>query len=220
MTSNEAPAAQLIPRDNARPGAPWIKTTVHAISWLLVSPLILGWHLSVLLLPGRRESMYQGFSQCVSLVPGLPGDYLRIAFYHATLRECSRNARVSFGTIVSNPETILRDHVYVGAFCNIGCVDIGADTLIGSNVTILGGRTQHIIDRLDIPVGQQGGVYSLVRIGRDVWIGNGAIVSDHIGDQAVVGAGSVVVKPVEPRAIVVGNPARVVGTRGGSVASE
>jgi acetyltransferase-like isoleucine patch superfamily enzyme len=63
-------------------------------------------------------------------------------------------------------------------------------------------------------VGQQGGVYSLVRIGRDVWIGNGAIVSDHIGEQAVVGAGAVVVKPVEPRAIVVGNPARVVGTRG------
>lgn len=214
MSTDEAPTPQLIPRDNANPGAAWIKAIVHAIAWLLVSPLILGWHLSAALLPNRRESMYQGFSQCVSLVPGLPGDYLRIAFYHATLRNCSLNARVSFGTIVSNHETILHDRVYVGAFCNIGCVEIGADTLIGSNVTILGGRGQHNIQRLDIPVGQQGGVYSLVRIGRDVWIGNGAIVSDHIGEQAVVGAGSVVVKPVEPRAIVVGNPARVVGTRG------
>ena len=35
-----------------------------------------------------------------------------------------------------------------------------------------------------------------------------------VGDGAVVGAGAVLTKPVEPRTIVVGNPALVIGTRG------
>ena len=50
----------------------------------------------------------------------------------------------------------------------------------------------------------------------DVWLGSGAIVVSgvHIGERAVVGAGSVVTKHVPANAIVVGNPARVVKYRG------
>lgn len=50
-------------------------------------------------------------------------------------------------------------------------------------------------------------------IGDDAWIGFGAIILKGvtIGEGAVVGAGSVVTKDVAPFAIVVGNPARVVG---------
>jgi acetyltransferase-like isoleucine patch superfamily enzyme len=52
-------------------------------------------------------------------------------------------------------------------------------------------------------------------IGNDVYIGVGAIVLSGItiGDGAVVGAGSVVAKPVPPYAVVVGNPARIVHYR-------
>jgi len=54
-----------------------------------------------------------------------------------------------------------------------------------------------------------------VVIGDRVWIGYRAIVLPgvKIGEGAVVGAGAVVAKDVEPYAIVVGNPARKIGYR-------
>ena len=49
-----------------------------------------------------------------------------------------------------------------------------------------------------------------VRIGKDVWIGGGAIILPGItvGDGAVIGAGSVVTRDVGPGVTVAGNPAR------------
>ena len=51
-----------------------------------------------------------------------------------------------------------------------------------------------------------------VIIGRNVWVGAGAIVLKgvRIGDNSVVAAGSVVVMPVPANTVVLGNPARVV----------
>jgi serine acetyltransferase len=52
--------------------------------------------------------------------------------------------------------------------------------------------------------------YQTVVIGNDVWIGAQAIIMPgvKIGDGAVIGAGSIVTKDVEPYEIVCGNPAR------------
>lgn len=52
-------------------------------------------------------------------------------------------------------------------------------------------------------------------IGNDVWIGYGATVLNgvHIGDGAVIAAGAVVTKDVEPYSIVAGNPARLIRLR-------
>ena len=49
-----------------------------------------------------------------------------------------------------------------------------------------------------------------VRIGRNVWIGGGAVILPGItiGDDAVIGAGSVVTRDVPEGATVAGNPAR------------
>lgn len=58
--------------------------------------------------------------------------------------------------------------------------------------------------------------YSPLRIGNDVWLGEGSIVMPNvgqIGDGAVIGAGAVVNKDVPPYAVVVGNPGRVVRYR-------
>jgi acetyltransferase-like isoleucine patch superfamily enzyme len=52
-------------------------------------------------------------------------------------------------------------------------------------------------------------------IGNDVWIGQGAIVlaGVSVGDGAVIGAGAVVCKPVQPYAVVAGNPAKLIRYR-------
>ncbi len=49
-----------------------------------------------------------------------------------------------------------------------------------------------------------------VRVGRNVWIGGGAILLPGvtIGDDAIIGAGSVVTRDVAKGATVAGNPAR------------
>ena len=54
-----------------------------------------------------------------------------------------------------------------------------------------------------------------VKIGKHVWIGTGAIIMPGIivGDYAVVGAGSVVTSHIPSKAIVVGNPARIIKMR-------
>lgn len=51
-----------------------------------------------------------------------------------------------------------------------------------------------------------------VRIGKNAWIGAGATILPGvtIGDNAVVGAASVVTRDVAPDTIVAGNPARVI----------
>lgn len=55
----------------------------------------------------------------------------------------------------------------------------------------------------------------MIQIGNDVWIGTGAMISGGVtmGDGAVVLAGAVVTKDVEPYSIVGGVPAKIVGKR-------
>jgi acetyltransferase-like isoleucine patch superfamily enzyme len=103
----------------------------------------------------------------------------------------------------------------VGAFCSIS-----------PECRILGGG-EHAIDRASTfplnarlfgsldDTGLDSTETGPTVIGNDVYIGVGAIVLSgvSIGDGAVVGAGAVVTKPVEPYAIVAGNPASLVRYR-------
>ena len=192
-----------------------LKRALDAVAQVLVLPFV-GLHALLRLASRRPDPLFQAFSQFFSLAPGLPGDYLRRAFYRLTIRSCAEECSIQFGTIFATSDVSIGYGVYVGANCNIGHCSIGDDTLLGSNVTILSGKRQHNFARLDVPIRFQGGEYRSLSIGRDVWIGNGAIVAEDIGDQAVVAAGAVVVKPVEPRSIVGGNPATVIGYRTGT----
>ena len=88
----------------------------------------------------------------------------------------------------------------------------GDDTLIGSHVMILSGNRQHHFDRLDIPIRHQGVSHRAVAIGRDVWIGNGAIVLDDVGDHAIVAAGSVVTTNVVRNGLWLGCPGRLISS--------
>jgi maltose O-acetyltransferase len=99
---------------------------------------------------------------------------------------------------------------------NFGCLFDGRKFQIrtGSNVSI--GPEATILtlghDPRSATFADRGGD---VVIGDRVWIGYRAIVLPgvKIGEGAVVGAGAVVTKNVEPYTIVAGNPARKVGVR-------
>src|SRR5690349_7756294 len=100
-----------------------------------------------------------------------------------------------------------------GVFLNFNCVildvvevAIGARTQIGPAVQIV--VADHPRDAAGRAAGRELG--RPVRIGRNVWIGAGAIILPGvtIGDDALIGAGSVVTRDVPPGATAYGNPAR------------
>jgi virginiamycin A acetyltransferase len=166
-----------------------------------------------------EQFAFPGWSQLFALLPGQIGVYCRRAFYRQVFPRCGRDVCISFGTVFSHPTAVLGDRVYIGVGCMIGDVTIDDDALVGSHVSIINGRRQHGIERLDIPVREQAGDYPRVVIGRDAWIGDRAVVTEHVGVHACVGAAAVVTKPVPDYAIVVGNPATVRDYRGPQISS-
>ena len=104
-------------------------------------------------------------------------------------------------------------HIEKNVFINSGCkfqdqggVYIGENSLIGHNVILA--TLNHEMDpyhRADLHP-------KPIHIGKRVWIGSGSILLPGItiGDNSVVGAGSVVTKDVPPNVIVAGNPAKFI----------
>ncbi len=189
-----------------------VKTVLDGLAGLAVLPAVGLYHLGRLAL--GPEKAFQGWSQLFSLAPGLTGVYLRRAFYRLVFRRVGDGAWIGFGTVFSHPSCSVGRNAYVGVFCCLGEVTLEDDVLIGSHVSIMNGSGQHGIDRLDMPVREQPGAWPHVTIGQDTWIGDRAVVMADVGRHCVIGAGSVVTKPVPDYAIAVGAPARVVGRRG------
>lgn len=167
--------------------------------------------MSVLLLGAPR--VFPGWSQLLSLLPGITGTYLRRSFYKRVLPYVGDDVWIGFATVFSSPSITIGENVYIGVGCMLGDVEIGDDVLIGSHVSVINGNRQHGIDRLDRPIREQLGEFPRIRIGRDSWLGDRAIVMKNIGDHCVVGSGAVVTKDVEDYLIVAGNPARQIGSR-------
>lgn len=128
-----------------------------------------------------------------------------------------RLAAIGEGTVVRPPfhcDYGFNISLGAGVFLNFGCVildvvavAVGDGTQIGPGVQIL--AADHPRDAAQRATGLEFG--RPVRIGRNVWIGGGAIILPgvSIGDDALVGAGSVVTRDVPSGATVVGNPAKV-----------
>lgn len=94
-----------------------------------------------------------------------------------------------------------------------GKIVIGDDTIFGPNVAIH--AENHNFENFDMPIRMQGATRKGVKIGKDCWIGSGAIILDGvtIGDGCIVAAGAVVNKDIPDFSIVGGVPAKVIKSR-------
>ena len=85
-------------------------------------------------------------------------------------------------------------------------ITIGKNVLIGPNVTLC--TTGHPID----PAHRQDGMYSFpITIGDNVWLGGNVMVLPGvtIGENSVIGAGSVVTKDIPANVVAFGSPCKV-----------
>ena len=187
------------------------KTIADFLCQLVVLPLLLAYYLMRLF--SNEDSLLLGFSQLLSLVPGLTGCLVRSAFYRWVLEEFHPTARVEFGALFSKQGARIGSHVYVGPYCSLGLVTLEADCLLGSHVQIPSGARTHGIGSLEIPIRNQPGVVQRVTVGRDSWIGNNSVVLADLAEQTVLGAGSVVTRALPARVIAAGNPTKVIRDR-------
>ncbi len=188
-----------------------LKRVARGAAWLAVLPIRVSFELRARIL-GRDRALH-GSSQLLALVPGVVGTYLRAAFYGGALEAFDPSACVEFGTLLSKAAARIGARTYIGPGCHLGLVDIGEDVLLASGVQVPSGGRTHGIDALDVPIRDQEGELTRVRIGSGTWIGAGAIVMAHVGRACVVGAGAVVTREMPDAAVIAGVPARVVRSR-------
>lgn len=90
-------------------------------------------------------------------------------------------------------------------------VTIGDEAFIGHGVMFINDRFPRATTAAGRPKGQSDWTCEATLVGRRASIGSNSTIlcGVTIGDEAIVGAGSVVTRDVPPGAIVAGNPARV-----------
>ena len=152
---------------------------------------------------------FTSISELLSLIPGYLGYFIRQAFYKLSLNIGS-NVDIRFGTLLEHPTIRIKDNVYIGQNCTIGTVTIHRGVKIGSNVDILSGGKTHKItqDGRILPANVKN--LQRVHIGKNTWIGNSSVIMADVGEKCIIGAGSVVVKPIPDNSVAVGNPAKVI----------
>lgn len=118
------------------------------------------------------------------------------------------------GSRVGTPLTAVRPHmVHIGKNVIVmpGCLMMSAGGITIDDGAMIAANVQLISNNHDV-YERQIITCKPVHIGKKAWIGAGATILPGVtvGDNAIVGAGSVVTKNVEADTVVAGNPARFI----------
>ncbi len=141
-------------------------------------------------------------------------NHTKIASLQASLRaQYGRDVRIGKGTIVEKTVSI-GDYSYVNINSSVENCDIGKYCSISTGVFI-NPAEHNVHSRSTYPLFSGAESQKRVKIGNDVLISLNAIIlrGVEIGDGAVIGAGAVVTKDVQPYEIVGGVPAHHIGWR-------
>ena len=121
-------------------------------------------------------------------------------------------------TILSckNGDIVIGDAANIGFNCEIfsaSRVRVGKSVLMAAYTYLVGG--DHLYDRVDIPVLEQGRTARGIDVDDNVWLGTHVVVTDgsHVGRDAIIGAGAVVVGEIPEFSIAAGIPAKVMRDR-------
>ncbi len=110
-----------------------------------------------------------------------------------------------YGYNITLGERVYANHNFVVLDC--AEVTVGNDVMIGPNVTLA--TAAHPLDPLERASGEE--FARPIRIGDRVWMGADVTVLPgvEIGENTIIGAGSVVTRSIPANCVAVGNPCRV-----------
>ena len=185
------------------------KRAVQLLFLVFVTPRLFGYWIGSLLWDKNRA--FLAASESIGRVPGMRGVFARQAFYRVLLSHCGKDVYFGWQSVFSMREASVGDNAYIGRRCGIGFGHIGANVMLADGVQILsGGREHGIAGTNDGTHQEQVQSYVRVVVENGAWLGTNAVVMADVGRATVVGAGAVVTKPIPPRSVCVGVPARVV----------
>jgi acetyltransferase-like isoleucine patch superfamily enzyme len=143
--------------------------------------------------------------------------FIRNLFFRVLFKRIGRGCLIDYDVYVRYPFKV---SIGNGTAINRGCrlyssfMVKEAEIIIGNNVALAphvtffsAGHDYRTIDLKDTA--------ATIRIGDNAWIGGGSFILQGVtvGEGAIIGAGSIVVRDVPAWSIVLGNPAKVVGSR-------
>lgn len=168
------------------------------------------------------NALYYGFARHLPYSPrpyAFGARRLRYEVCRRMFKSCGVDVNVEHGALINSGRDIEigdRSGIGLDAFVS-GPLIIGRDVIMGPNCTFL--SINRNTPSTAVPMIEQG--FKEPRppvIEDDVWLGANVTVlpGRRIGTGSIVGAGAIVTADVPPYSVVAGNPARVIGRRGGS----
>ena len=118
--------------------------------------------------------------------------------------------RVHEGEVTIGAKTVIGQECTISAFQH---VSIGRECIVADRVMLI--DFDHGVTEVERPIRLQGIYKRDVRVGNNVWMGYGACIlrGVTIGENSIVGTGSVVTRQVPANAVVGGTPARILRMR-------
>lgn len=154
--------------------------------------------------------IFRFWGQFIAIIPGLPGSYLRRAYYRMTLEYCASDCHIGFGALFAHRDSRVASDVYIGNYTLLGKVNLQKGCLVGSRASILSGQNQHRFSTAGKWLPSNLEDFIQINIGEYAWIGEAAVIMADVGKGTAVSAGSVVSNVLPEYVVVAGNPARFV----------
>jgi acetyltransferase-like isoleucine patch superfamily enzyme len=163
-------------------------------------------------------------SLCLRFLSLFHKPFMVYGYYNKVRGKYFRNTRIGSNVKLSDKKKIdIADHVWIGHFSlldGIGGIEIGDGVNIASHTCVYTHSSENSIrllgDRfIHIPAEKRPGyILGKVTIGAFTFIGTGSIIlpGTQLGKGCIVGAGSVVKGIFPDYSIVVGNPAKIIGS--------
>jgi len=154
---------------------------------------------------------------CNEITNKIPSHRVRLFFYSRIFQ-----TKIGNDTSLGMHSTLLEAHnisignnCAIGQFCYLdgrGSLSIGNNVNIATRTSIYSGTHDHTSPKWEY-------IKRSVIIDDNVWIAGNAIILPgvHIGEGAIVGAGSVLISNVPPYQIFGGNPAKKIGERNSKI---